>query len=53
MEQGEGNLNEAEWIFFNLLDDDKLFNSNKFKKALVQQKARRAAEEQRKAGKLC
>lgn len=51
MEQGEGNLTEAEWMFYHLLDDEKLFNSNKFKKAIVQQKTRRAAEHQRIASK--
>lgn len=35
------NLNEAEQIFFHLLDDERLFNSAKFKKALQQQKSRR------------
>lgn len=50
MEQGEGSLSEAELIFFHLIEDEKLFNTVKFRRALVQQKARRVADTERKAG---
>jgi hypothetical protein len=39
-----GKLNEAETIFYHLLDDDKMFDQQKFLKALQQQKIRRAEE---------
>ena len=41
-QQGQGeDLNNAEQIFFNLLDDERLFNRDKFYKALKQEKLRR------------
>lgn len=39
-----GKLDEAEHIFYHLLDDDKMFNQQKFLKALQQQKIRRVEE---------
>jgi hypothetical protein len=42
MELADGNLNEAENIFLHLLDDEKMFNPMKFKKALLQLKSRKA-----------
>lgn len=41
MNELNGKLNEAETIFSHLLDDDKMFNQQKFFKALQQQKIRR------------
>lgn len=44
MELVEVNLTEAEMIFYNLLNEERLFNPAKFKKALQQQRARKAEE---------